>query len=584
MYVIDIQVVKKRAYSPTDRIVCGNSDYKVHFHFDEEWAEHDLKTARFVWNGQYVDVVFTGDVCDVPVISNAKMCAIGVFAGDLRTTTPAMIPCSKSILCGSESPAEPSEDVYAQLMQIFNEASDSALVSAKAAEASRQAAEEQAEKAEAGMARAPYPDETTGTWQVWDYTEGAFRDTGVSAKGEKGDTGSQGAPGADGKDYILTDADKQEIASLVEASGGGTLPCPLPVESLPKSVPWVEEGEIAEILPECQPTFDADEGCFVVESPTLIEVGKTYTVNWNGMKYPCTGLDLSEIVAPGAAGLGNGTIVGLTGNDEPFFVVSGAAPGWLVILSLHGPIDLTISISCNDVVVNKLDNRCLDLDWLPVRKEVQIAAQKTVTNGVSMPTETKYGFPDLTSDDVYAGQPIVVYFDGARYETVVFRFTIDSADDSLGAGNLKSFGSIAGDPTMPFGLQFVRTRTNVICSEGEHTASVYSYDTYNKLPEAFLPDNLPSGSVELDTTLTKAGQAADAEAVGNAIIQLSNGKLDKTSLPTVVNDALAQAKASGEFDGPKGEPGEDYILTDADKSELVNNVLAALPTWTGGAY
>ncbi len=140
MYVIDIQVVKKRAYSPTDRIVCGNSDYKVHFHFDEEWAEHDLKTARFVWNGQYVDVVFTGDVCDVPVISNAKMCAVGVFAGDLRTTTPAMIPCSKSILCGSESPAEPSEDVYAQLMQIFNEASDSAIVSAQAAAKSAAAA------------------------------------------------------------------------------------------------------------------------------------------------------------------------------------------------------------------------------------------------------------------------------------------------------------------------------------------------------------------------------------------------------------------------------------------------------------
>ncbi len=33
--------------------------------------------------------------------------------------------------------------------------------------------------------------------------------------GEKGDTGPQGPAGADGKDYILTDADKQEIADIV---------------------------------------------------------------------------------------------------------------------------------------------------------------------------------------------------------------------------------------------------------------------------------------------------------------------------------------------------------------------------------
>lgn len=60
------------------------------------------------------------------------------------------------------------------------------------------------------------------------------------------------------------------------------------------------------------------------------------------------------------------------------------------------------------------------------------------------------------------------------------------------------------------------------------------------------------GSVDVDVTLTKAGYAADAKAAGDAIRQ----KLDKTALPTAINDALAQAKASGEFDGPKGEKGD----------------------------
>lgn len=60
------------------------------------------------------------------------------------------------------------------------------------------------------------------------------------------------------------------------------------------------------------------------------------------------------------------------------------------------------------------------------------------------------------------------------------------------------------------------------------------------------------GSVDVDDTLTKAGYAADAKAAGDAI----GKKLDETALPTAINDALAQAKASGEFDGAKGEKGD----------------------------
>lgn len=72
-----------------------------------------------------------------------------------------------------------------------------------------------------------------------------------------------------------------------------------------------------------------------------------------------------------------------------------------------------------------------------------------------------------------------------------------------------------------------------------------SYNDLNDQP------NIPAATV-IDTTLTKSGQAADAKAAGDAITQ----KLDATALPTAINDALAQAKASGEFDGPKGEKGD----------------------------
>lgn len=34
----------------------------------------------------------------------------------------------------------------------------------------------------------------------------------------------------------------------------------------------------------------------------------------------------------------------------------------------------------------------------------------------------------------------------------------------------------------------------------------------------------------------------------------------------------------------KGDKGDTYTLTDAEKQEIVEMTLAALPTWTGGSY
>lgn len=102
-------------------IVCGNSDYLIKFSFDEEWAEHEVKTARFAYAGKYIDIVFSGDECPVPIITDTVAVGIGVFAGDLKTTTPAIIACERSILCGGGTPAEPPEDVYNQIMDMLGD-------------------------------------------------------------------------------------------------------------------------------------------------------------------------------------------------------------------------------------------------------------------------------------------------------------------------------------------------------------------------------------------------------------------------------------------------------------------------------
>ena len=102
-------------------------------------------------------------------------------------------------------------------------------------------------------------------------------------------------------------------------------------------------------------------------------------------------------------------------------------------------------------------------------------------------------------------------------------------------------------------------------------------------------------SVELDTTLTQSGKAADAKATGDALNELKEAiddKLDASELPTAINTALAQAKESGQFDGAPGAPGEpgepgktpvkgtDY-WTESDKAGIVSDVLAALPNASG---
>lgn len=113
--------VRNKIATKTDNVayVCGNSDYVINFDFDSEWDAYDTKTARFAHDGQHTDVVFSGNQCNVPIITNTYAFHVGVFAGDLHTTTAARVPCRKSILCGSGAPADPTPDVYDQLMEII---------------------------------------------------------------------------------------------------------------------------------------------------------------------------------------------------------------------------------------------------------------------------------------------------------------------------------------------------------------------------------------------------------------------------------------------------------------------------------
>ena len=100
------RTVDKHAFA-----VCGNSDYTVKFDFDSEWDSYETKTARFKWGGSYTDVPFSGHTCPMPVIVNAYRVEIGVYAGELHTSSPALLPLRRSILDGNETESEPSQEI-----------------------------------------------------------------------------------------------------------------------------------------------------------------------------------------------------------------------------------------------------------------------------------------------------------------------------------------------------------------------------------------------------------------------------------------------------------------------------------------
>ena len=80
--------------------------------------------------------------------------------------------------------------------------------------------------------RSPYISDGM-TWVVWDTSINSWRDTGIRAEGQPGKDGKDGAPGRDGADglpgekgekgdpgdgYILTEADRKEIAGKIDLS------------------------------------------------------------------------------------------------------------------------------------------------------------------------------------------------------------------------------------------------------------------------------------------------------------------------------------------------------------------------------
>ena len=98
MPAIGITVTNRIAQSSgKPEIVCGNNDYNITFTFDSEWSAQTDKTLQLAYykNGTFLakEVTFSGTSVVLPALYGITEVFIGVYAGNIRTTTPARIAC-----------------------------------------------------------------------------------------------------------------------------------------------------------------------------------------------------------------------------------------------------------------------------------------------------------------------------------------------------------------------------------------------------------------------------------------------------------------------------------------------------------
>lgn len=211
----------------------------------------------------------------------------------------------------------------------------------------------------------------TVNWDGVDYTcvAQAFEMNGIPAT-VLGDVGSlQGTP--TGEPFLIGEF-PAEVASELGAYamaasidyqyngafaiyGGGVTAHKIDFRCLPDGVPYCIDNGVVELLPATTVQFTDMQAMIAKSIPMM--VGETYIVNWNGVEYQCVAQD-AAVIAAGAVAVGDGTLLNMSGNGEPFIIGSIAGQGTM-IYAWDGSSEATFSIKGKSLSLNKLDPRCM---------------------------------------------------------------------------------------------------------------------------------------------------------------------------------------------------------------------------------
>ena len=431
MHIIEIAIRNKIAVNTHQKeYICGNDDFVVMFDFDAEWDAFVHKTARFISNGKHVDVVFSGNECQMPIHSGTNTIMCGVYAGDLRTTTPALIGARKSILCGSTAPAEPHPDVYAQMVALFNSGLDESRVNANRAENAKTAAEEAQRKAESAQST----------------SETIAKDV-AQAKSDARAAQTAAAQSAKEAKEAASKAGSVKTVNGQSPDENGNIE----VEGVTdynklKNRPFGSDGvQMVEIFPETTAEIDSEEGFAQFAATVQLVEGQPYTVKCNGVDYECVCLALPAEVTYYILG-NTGPIIGGGDTGEPFLFISVPDEGACAFYALDGSASVTLSISGEAEVIDKMEAKFLPNGVPYVEPFDDVILETTVLADASTGYLTNQRRTyNLSLGSIVPGNIYNVVLDGVIYQTVARSLGIGVA---LGSGMVP--GSDNVQPGMPY--------------------------------------------------------------------------------------------------------------------------------------
>lgn len=248
---------------------------------------------------------------------------------------------------------------------------------------------------------------------------------------------------------------------------------------LPDGVPYIESGMV-EIVPECSIRASASEPA-MFGTAYVPEVGKTYTVNWNGTEYTCVAQSASGFPYIGDAS----SILGTEPTGEPFLI---ASEGVLLAFAFDGSEEQTVSVMANDFIIRQLDEKCLPDYLQSASAEIEILPKTSATVDFVNNSEVYVPF----NNRLVAGETYTVKWHDNEYTCEAQKFSAFVA-----IGNFKRVGG--QDTGEPFFMY--QTFEGELCvypldEIAEITFSISK--SVRTINTKYLPDSLASYTIDLD--------------------------------------------------------------------------------------
>ena len=181
---------------------------------------------------------------------------------------------------------------------------------------------------------------------------------------------------------------------------------------------------------------------------------------------------------------------------------------------------------------------------------------------------------------------MTVEANGDNYTVTSCSATVEQIDAAFNAGK-----NIVLTVTPEDGVYYVLSLTNATPGVGYifesfHSVYLLGATIYEGESAMFAMEQIPASAISYsNVALPNAGNVGDAI---DALVPDSHNHNNKNILDKL-SDSNGKLQYNGSDVGLKGEKGDTPIKgtdywTATDKAEIVNDTLAALPTWTGGSY